>query len=143
MIIDQLNVFFNSVASAASANSASIPLMSYMGRNEPVNVTFLAQGPNVKPATFAVKVQESDDNSAFSDVASFNLVKDDALPSVLVFALPYPLKKRYVRLAYTLTLAGSGETATATSFTVWAGVTRDHFAPYGKGQYINAGKEVA
>jgi hypothetical protein len=145
MIIDQLNIFFDNTTGAASANGATIPLMPYMGRNEPVNVTFLARGPNVKPATLVVTLQESDDNSLFSDVVSFTVSKKDALPAVLVFALPYPLTKRYVRLKYTLALtsSGGGETATVAGFTIWAGVTRDHFAPYAQGQYIDRGKVVA
>ena len=143
MIIDQLNIFFDNTTGAAGANGASIPLMPYMGRDEPVNVTFLARGPNVKPATLVVTLQESDDNSTFSDVVSFTVSKKDALPAVLVFALPYSLTKRYVRLKYTLALASSGETATAAGFTIWSGVTRDYFAPYAKGQYIDRGQVVA
>ncbi|MDR1947615.1 MAG: hypothetical protein LBQ51_10700 [Desulfovibrio sp.] len=143
MITDQFNIFFDNVATAATANSVSIPLMPWMGRNEPVNVTAIVSGStNTKPVTLAVKLQESADNAAFTDVATFAMTKADTLGAVLVFALPYNLRERYVRLSYTLTL-GSGETAAATNFKIWAGVTRDDFEPYERGQYIDAGKVVA
>ena len=134
MIIDQFGMFFDNVAAAASANSPGVNVSPYAGRDEAVNITTILTGSGT--ATLAVTLQESDDNTTFSDVATFTLEKPDAAGAVLVFALPNPVKKKFVRLAYALT-------GTATGLRVFAAVTRDHFAPYARGQFIDAGQTVA
>ena len=134
MIIDQFCVFFDNVAAAASANSPGINVAPYAGRGEPVNITAILSG--VGTGSMDIKLQESDDNSTFTDVSSFVLTKPDAAGASRTFALPGPVKKKFVRLSYTLT-------GTPAGLKVFAAVTRDHFAPYDKGQYIDHGKVVA
>ena len=134
MIIDQLCVFFDNAAAAASASSPGINVSPYAGRNEPVNITVILSG--VGTGSLAVKLQESADNAAFTDVSTFNLEKTDAAGASLTFALPYPVKKKFVRLSYALT-------GTPAGLKVFGAVTRDHFAPYSAGQYIDHGKVVA
>lgn len=62
-------------------------------------------GVNTGAAVFGVKVQESDDNVTFADVAS-KWFKSDA-PSILAassrYRIGYTGKKRYVRLVFTYT----------------------------------------
>ena len=136
MIIDQLCMFFDNVAVAATADSPGINVSPYAGRNEPVNVTVILSGSNGGTASMAIKLQESGDNAAFTDVSTYTLAKPDAAGASLTFALPYPVKKKFVRLSYALTGAPAG-------LKVFAAVTRDHFAPYSDGQYIDHGKVVA
>lgn len=134
MIIDQLCVFFDNVDAAASADSPGINVSPYAGRDEPVNVTVILTGTG--PADLSVDLQESDDNAAFTSVSTYTLEKPDAAGASLAFALPYPVKKKFVRLSYALT-------GTPAGLKVFAAVTRDHFAPYSEGQYIDHGKVVA
>jgi hypothetical protein len=84
----------------------------------------------------AVTLEESDDKTNFTDVAVFTLRKTDAAGATLGFALPQAVKKKFVRISYALTGAPAG-------LRVFSAVTRDHFAPYAEGQYIDAGKVVA
>ena len=135
MIIDNFGVFFDDAAAAANANGKSVPTMNYLGRGEAVNVTVLLRGNNAASVSMAVKLQESQDDSTFTDVASFTLVKPDAQASVLGFRLPQNFKGKFMRVAYTLTGAPAG-------LTVFAAVTRDHFAPYAEGQFIDRGVVV-
>jgi hypothetical protein len=136
MILDQFCIFFDSVAAAATALSTPVNVSPYAGRDQPVNVTVTLSGSNGGTAKLAVTLQESDDKAAWADVATFNLDKPDDLAAVLVFALPYATSKKFVRLSYALT-------GTPDGLTIFAGVTRDHFAPYAAGQYIDRGKVVA
>lgn len=136
MITDKFCIFFNNKTAAASDNSSVVSVSPWAGRDDPVNVTVVVSGANAAAVSLAVKVQQSEDGTTFHDVASFNVSKPDALGAVGVFALPYALKDRKIRLAYTLT-------GTATGLTVWAGITREHFAPYEKGLYIDKGKVAA
>ena len=136
MIIDQFCVFFDNVDAAATADSPGVNVSPYAGRDEPVNITVILSGSNGGTASLAVKLQESDDNAAFTDVSTYTLAKPDAAGASLAFALPYPVKKKFVRLSYALT-------GTPAGLKVFAAVTRDHFAPYAEGQYIDHGKVVA
>jgi hypothetical protein len=138
MIIDQLNVFFDDVAAAATLNSSGISVSPLLGRAETdyAHITVIAKGPNAAAIATTVKVQESDDNATFTDVATFTLGKPDANDAVLVMRIPLNLKKKYVRL-------GTTSTGTLTGVTLFAAITRDDFEPYTAGQYINAGKVVA
>lgn len=133
MITDKFCIFFSNKTAAASDNSEVVSVSPWAGRDDPVNVTVVVSGANSAAVSLAVKVQESEDGAAFTDVATFNVSKPDALGAVGVFALPYALKRRKIRLSYTLT-------GSATGLTVWAGITREHFAPYEKGLYIDRGK---
>jgi hypothetical protein len=133
MLIDQLCIFFDNADAAASANSAPVSVSPFSGRDEPVNVTVILSGAGT--ATLAVTFQESDDQTTWANVGSFNLNKTNALAHVLTFNIPYPTRKKFVRLAYALT-------GTPTGLKVFAAVTRDHFAPYAPGQYIDAGNVV-
>jgi hypothetical protein len=137
MIIDQLNVFFDDVAVAASKNSTALPTSIYSGRfPQKCNISVLVKGANAANVTFAVKVQESEDNAAFTDVATFSLVKKPALAGFLTFKLPEQTKQKFVRLSYTAT-------GTVTGLTIFAAVTRDDFQPYSPGQYVDHGKVYA
>ncbi len=136
MITDNFATFFDNAPAAATGTGAKVHVMPYVGRGEPVTVTALVKGPNAAAVNLTLTLKESDDGTTFTDVATFKLAKPDKLSAVAAFALPLDTAgKKYVRLDYALT-------GTATGLTVWAGVTRDHFAPYAKGQYLD-GKEVA
>ncbi|MDR2935066.1 MAG: hypothetical protein LBV70_04205 [Candidatus Adiutrix sp.] len=130
MILDQLSVFFDTVDAAASAVSNVVTVSPFAGRDEPVNVTVLLTGANAAAVSLAVTLQESDDKTAFTDVAPFYLKKPDAAGAVLVFALPYQTRKKFTRLSYALTGSPAG-------LKVFAGLTRDHFAPYAEGMYLD------
>ena len=134
MLIDQFCVFFDNLAAAASAVSPGVNVSPYAGRDEAVNITVILTG--APTGSLAVTLQESDDNAAFTSVSTFTLAKTGAAGAVLTFALPYPVKKKFVRLSYALTGAPAG-------LKVFAAVTRDHFAPYDEGQHIDRGKVVA
>lgn len=136
MITDKLCVFFDHQAAAAAAESAVVSVSPRAGRDEPVNVTVVVSGANEAAVSLAVKLQESADGTVWTDLTAINLMKPNALGAVGVFALPYAAKQRRVRLSYTLTGAAAG-------LTVWAGITRDHFAPYEKGLYLDHGKAAA
>ena len=134
MIIDQLCVFFDNAAAEAAAVSPAINISPYAGRGEAVNITVLLTGPSA--AGLEITLQESGDNSAFADVFIFTLEKPDPAGAVLALALPHPVRKKFVRLSHVLTGAPTG-------LKLFAAVTRDHFAPYAEGQYIDHGKVVA
>jgi hypothetical protein len=133
MILDQLSIFSDNVAMIApSAVSSAISVSPFSGRDEPVNVTVLLNGPNATSVSLAVTLQESDDNM-YGDVATFYMKKPDAAGAIMSFAIPRATKKKFVRLRYALTGSPDG-------LKVFAAVTRDHFAPYAEGQFIDAGK---
>ena len=132
MITDAFSIFFNSVASAATATSNSLNLMSYLARNEVVNLTFLASGASTG-TTFTIAVHESADNMTFTKVSEHYLKKPDTEAGLLTIRLAPDIKGPYVRISY------SGG---ATGMKIFAGITRDHVAQYGKGMYIDKGKVV-
>lgn len=136
MITDKFNLFTDNVPVRANANSTTVSLMPFAGNNEPVNVTVIATEAYPAGAGLSVTVQESADNTTFSDVATYKFADLLKPEEVLSFSLPQELKKKYVRLAYVVT----GSPATGK---LWAGITRDHIAPYESGLYINKGKVVA
>lgn len=136
MITDNFCIFFDNAVAAASGTGAPVHVMPYVGRGEPVNITAVVTGANAAAVTLTLTLKESDDGTTFTDVATFKMAKPDKLPTAAAFALPYnTVGQKYVRLDYTLTGAPAG-------LTIWAGVTRDHFAPYVKGQYVD-GRKVA
>ena len=132
MITDAFSIFFNSVASAATATSNALNLMSYFSRNEVVNLTFLASGPSTG-TNFTIAVSESADGTTFTKVSEHYLKKPDTEAGLLTIRLAPDIKGPFVRVSY------SGG---ATGMTIFAGITRDHVAQYGKGMYIDKGKVV-
>lgn len=136
MIIDQFCVFFDDKAAAASMTSDAVSFMPYAGREDPIYITLLAKGANSAAVTFTVYVQESDNNSAWTAAGRFTLAKPNANPVLQAVSLPATVTKKYVRLTATVT-------GTVTGVTLFAAVTRDHFAPYDKGLYVDAGQVVA
>lgn len=136
MIADHLNVFTDNLAVKTSGTSASVSLMPFMGKGEPVYVAVAVTEPYPATATISVAVQESADNSAFTALGSFDVPKETLKGGVYHFALPKALKKGYVRLAYTV----GGSPATGRLF---AGVTRDVPQAYEAGQYMSHGTLVA
>lgn len=137
MLIDQFNVFTDNIAVRTTATSSTIPVMPFLGKGEPVNVTIVVTEAYAATATLTVGVQEGD-----SDLGPFTVLGTHAFPGItkagatLSFSLPKHLKKKFVNLAYTVT----GATATGKLF---AAVTRDGLQPYEAGQYIKDGKVVA
>jgi hypothetical protein len=141
MIIDNFGVFFNDVAAASSMTSAVVNVSPYAGRDDPTYITLLTKGPNAgKTVTYTVKIQQSEDNSTFTDVETFTLSKPDAQAVLEVVRLPLRVTQPFVRLSAAATVASGGS---LTGVTLFAAVTRDHFAPYSKGQFINRGTVVA
>ena len=139
MITDSFNTFTDNVTVTAATNSASIPLMSFIGNGTPVNITVLVTAPYNAGASMEVEFQESDDNTTFTKVASFrfdNLTGHgvDGSGNKLSFTIPQETKGKYVRLRYIPTAATAGK--------LWAGVTRDHIAPYEDGLFIDRGVVV-
>jgi hypothetical protein len=139
MLLDQLAIFFDSIAVAASASSPGVWVGAYRGRFEPVNIPLIVNGGNATVVTVTVKVQESDDNTTFTDLGTLVLTKAVGATVFTVIKLPGQTRKNYVRLSYTASAAGSG---TLTGLTIFAGVSRDDFEPYSTGLYIDNGKVV-
>lgn len=135
MIIDQFGVFFDDKAAAASLTSNVVNVSPYAGRGDAAYISFLAKGANAAAVTYTVNVQESKNNATFATVGSFTLSKPNAAPVLKAIRLPVEVKEQYVRLTVTASGTPAG--------TVFAAVTRDHFAPYAEGQYIDGGKVVA
>lgn len=135
MIIDQFGVFFDDAAASGSMTSEGLTFMPYAGRGEPIIVSFLAKGANASAVTYTVNVQQSEDNATFATAGSFTISKPNAAPVLKAIRLPEGVWRRYVRLSISATGPVSG--------TVFAAITRDHFAPYDEGQYIDAGRVVA
>ena len=137
MIIDQLNVFTDNLEVKTSANSPVIPVMPFLGKGEPVNVTVVVTEPYSAAATLTVGVNEADNAMGpFTVLATYAFPGPNKAGATLTFPLPKTLKKKYVSLAYTVT----GTTSTGKLF---AAVTRDTLQPYEPGQYIKNGKVVA
>jgi hypothetical protein len=138
MITDNFCIFFDHKTGAATDDSAVVNVSPLAGRDDvPVNITILLAGATTASTTLTVTIKESADGSTWSDVATFPVVKPDALTVVAVFALPYSTRERKIRLSYAL-----APTAQATNVTIWAGVTRDHYAPYLAGMYLDHGKVI-
>ena len=139
MIIDNLCVFSSpDTAITTGAVSAVVPLEPYTGKGPNlVNIAVIVTTAfTPAAATVTVVLQQSDDNSAFTDVASFAMPDPTKAGAMLTFAVPYAFKGQYARLKYAVT----GTSATGKLFSA---VTRDHFGPYEAGQYIDAGRAVA
>ena len=137
MIIDQLNVFTDNIDVKSSANSPVVPVMPFLGKGEPVNVTVVVTEPYSAAATLTVGVTEADTTMGpFTTLATYAFPGINKAGATLTFPLPKNLKKKYVSLTYTIT----GTTSTGKLF---AAVTRDALQPYEAGQYIKNGKVVA
>jgi acyl dehydratase len=132
MIIDQFAIFFDDEAAAASMTSNVVDFMPYAGRGE-IFITLLAKGANTAAVSFAVTVQESKDGTTFTSVATHPIAKPNRDAVLQAIRIPEPTRLGKVRLAVAVTGAVAG-------LTLFAGVTRDHFAPYDVGLYINKGK---
>ena len=132
MITDAFSIFFDSVASAATATSNALNLMSYFARNEVVNLTFLASGTSTN-ATFTIAVSDSPDGTTYTKVSEHYLKKPNTEAGLLTIRLAPDIKGPFVRVSY------SGG---ATGMTIFAGITRDHVALYENGMYIDKGKVV-
>lgn len=135
MIIDQLGVFFDDTAVAASMTSEVIPFMPWAGREDPVYITLLAKGETTDALTFSIQFQQSEDSTTFETVATYEMKKPSADPVIKALRLPLMTKYKYARMLVTVTGTVAG--------TLFAGVTRDHFAPYEEGLYIDAGEVIA
>ena len=135
MIIDQFGVFFDDTAATASMTSNVVNFMTYAGREDPIYISILAKGANGAAVTYTVNVQQSADNGTFATAGTFTMSKPNAAPVLKTIRLPIDVRHPYVRLTITATGTLAG--------TVFAGVTRDHFAPYDEGLFIDGGKVVA
>lgn len=135
-ILDQLCMFFDKAVAAATATSPAVMVGAYRGRGEPLYISFAVAGANAAAVSCDVKLQESDNGTTFTDSLTVKVPKPNAQPVYETIQLPPGFKGKYARIVYTLT-------GTATGLTITSGVTRDHVAPYGKGQFITNGKVVA
>jgi hypothetical protein len=83
----------------ATANGTGIDLQGYDGALVVINADTITDG------THTPKVQESDDNSSFSDVASTDLVGTAlvAITAASVQRIAYVGIKRYIRVVVTVT----------------------------------------
>lgn len=135
MIIDNLNVFTDNFTVRSNNSSVVLDLSPSIGTGDPLNVTVIVTEAYAAAVTLTVNVQDSNDGLAFSTVGSFVLDKPSRAGSMLQFPMPYNVTRPYVRLSYTV----SGTTSTGKLF---AALTREHFAPYGDGLYIEKGKKV-
>lgn len=133
MITDQFAIFFDSDALAASGTGQVISAPPYSGRNNPINVTVTVNGAEKGDFEFAL---EQSDGSGFAEVVKYSVYKREGENMITGFAIPQSTKEQYLRLLY----AFSGD---PTGMTIFAGVTRDHMAPYSEGQYITNGKVIA
>ena len=131
MIADAFTMFFDAPAAASGTSAVVFPGI-FAGRGEPINVTTTLAGPNGAAVSMVFTVQHSTDGTTWKDLATVNLTKPNAKPTVLSFALPQALQYKQLRLTYTLTGSPAG-------LALWSGITRDHFAPYTDGLYIDAG----
>lgn len=133
MITDKLCTFFDNEPAAASMAGSPIYTEIYGGRGEPVYISIASKGAG-GPMDITATVEESDDGTTFAAAGEAAFKRVDDLPAIFTMRLPLAVKKPIIRLS--LACAGSigGE--------IWAGVTRDHFAPYDAGLYINEGKVV-
>ena len=91
-------------ARTASANGTGIDLQGYDGALVIVNADTITDG------THTPKVQESDDNSTFTDVASTDLVGTAlvAIAAASVQRIAYVGAKRYIRVVVTVAGATTG-----------------------------------
>ena len=133
MIFDQLGMFFDGATLAATGTGAAIRVMPRIGRSEVANIVVCVAGTSTAN-TLTIKVQESADNSAFTDVATYTLTKATAKAAIAVIPIPRETKAEFIRLTY-------AATGTVTGSTVTAGITRGDVVPYEKGLWVD-GKAV-
>lgn len=138
MIIDNYNVFSDSVAVAAG-NSNPVCLMPFIGRGEPVNVTIAVSSGINNLTSLTVKLQQCDTQAGtYADVgAGITLTLAELKAGCFRFELPDNAVKCWFRLNYTVT--GTAPT----DGKIFAAITRDVQLPYAKGQFIDKGRVVA
>lgn len=136
MITDRFNLFTDNETVRATGVSTAVKLMPYAGNDEPLHVTVIATEKYPATAGITVTVQKSEDGVTYTGAGVYpftNLTGPDAR---LCFTLSGLGTATWVRLAYTVT--GNPDTGK-----LWAGITREHIAPYEPGLYINKGRVVA
>lgn len=138
MIIDNFNVFSDSVALAAG-NSNVVNVMPFLGRGEPVNVTICVTSNVNNLTSLTVKLQQADTPvGAFTDVgAGITLTLAELKAGCFRFELPDNAIKPSLRLNYTIT--GTAPTAGK----IFAAITRDVRLGWATGQRIDKGRVVA
>jgi hypothetical protein len=137
MLLDNLSRFVDgAVPATTAAATSSIEMSNYAGRNEPVNILAEWRGTgNSAALTLTIEFQESADNATFTAVDSWTLAKPAATEVVEFYQVPPTTTKKYVRLSVKSSAAGTGTTFSA-------GLVRERFLPYSKGQYIDGGKVI-
>jgi len=125
MLIDSNSVLFDHVAITSSAvNSTSVPLTSleYPGHSEPISMFCRVSTAFASGTSLAVKIQESADNSTWSDVSGTTMsLALSALTKGADFGyrfLPKNVSKAYVRLVAT-------PTGTFTAGKLFAAIVRE------------------
>ena len=139
MIIDNFNVFSNSVTVAAG-NSNVVNVMPFLGRGEPVNVTVCVTSDVNNLTSLTIKLQQADTpTGTFSDVGpglTLTLAELKAGCGYR-FELPDNAIKPSLRLNYTI--AGTAPTTGK----LFAAITRDVCLGWATGQRIDKGRVVA
>jgi hypothetical protein len=139
MITDKFGLFFDNAAAAASMTSAVINIKKFAGRQDPVNITIMVNGPETSGADVEIELQQSPDNATFTTLTTVT-ISNPALNQVVSIALPRATTEPYLRMTGVATAADGGA---ITGITVWAGVTEEDYEPYAKGMYIDKGKVIA
>lgn len=106
---------------ATSANGAGVDVRPYDGRATAVLQVGTCTGDGVyDDQTYDVKLQESDDNSTWSDIsgASFTQYTDASTATVEEIAVPLRTGKRYVRAVFTYGGTAGGTFPSACVLTV-------------------------
>ena len=120
----------------ANGHSTAVKLMPFTGHDDPIHVTVVATEAYPQSSGLTVTVQVSEDGESYASVAVHPFSGLGGADARLCFTLPGLGKASWVRLAYTVT----GNPA---SGKLWAGITREHIAPYEPGLYIDKGRVVA
>lgn len=138
MIIDNFNVFSDSVALAAG-NSNVVNVMPFLGRGEPVYVTIAVSGDIDNLTALTVNLQQCDTrDGVYVDVgAGVSLGLAELKAGCFRFELPDNAVQSYLRLNYTIT--GTAPTAGK----IFAAITRDVRLGWAAGQRIDKGRVVA
>jgi hypothetical protein len=137
MLLDNLSRFCDDAGVATTAaNSNALQLSNYAGRDEPIYILAQLTGTNAAASTLTINFQESADNSTFTTLATWTLVKPINALVTETFLVPPTTTKKYVRLNYAV-----GAAATGVRFS--AGIVAERHLPYGPGQYIDKGQVIA
>lgn len=113
MLVDYLLTFSDKQALATGNSTTTLDTKAKSTGD--AGVPIILFGHNLAPSnlTVAVKLQHSDDNSAFTDAAASKTFSVAELANGRAFYAPVSLK-RYIRLAYTVT--GTVTTGAITAF---------------------------